>query len=445
MAEALATRDRYLSDFRRFEESLPPEGPQWLRQVRRQALSRFTELGFPTARKGNEKWKYTNVAPIAAAGFNIPAGVREVDVPSLRRVAPWDDSWITLAFVNGLCSSALSTGAPAGALVTNLAEATRADGHLIEQHLARYATFEDDGFTALNTAFLRDGAFVHLPPDASLPAPLHLVHVTAGGAQPIASYPRTLIVAEAGSRLTVVETYAGLSAQAYLTDTVTEIVLGEGAQVEHYRVLLENADAFHVGITRVSQGQDSTFSSTLFARGAAIGRNDFQVLLDGPGSSCFLNGLYVTTGSQHIDNYINIDHARPHTTSRLLYKGILDGKSRAIFGGTVLVRSGAVKADAKQTDKNLILSDEAEVDSKPSLEIYADDVQCGHGATAGALAEEALFYMKSRGLDEQTATALLIKGFASEILDTVQVRPLRTFLERLTLRAIPAARVGGKS
>jgi len=449
MARALAaTYDRYLTDFRTFERSLPAKGPKWLKQVRQQALSRFSEMGFPTARRGNERWKYTDVGPIAHATFSYPFDVgSEVGPADIRRVAPWDDGWASIVFVNGRYSPALSTAPAAldGARVANLAEAVRADGDVIEKHLARHATFEDDGFTALNTAFLQDGAFVHLPEGKSLPSPLHLIFVTTGDAQPTASYPRMLIVAGANSRLTLIESYVSISPARHFTDAVTEIVLADGAQVEHYRLLLESADAFHVGTSRVYQGRDSTFSSMSFARGAAIGRNDFRVLLDGPGSSCFLNGLYVTTGSQHIDNYINIDHAKPYTTSRLYYRGILDGRSRAVFGGTVLVRPGAVKADAHQEGKNLVLSEEAEVDSKPSLEIYADDVKCGHGATAGTVAEDAIFYMRSRGLDPETATAFLIKGFASQIIDAVRLQPLRAHLGRLVWRALPGVRFGRKS
>jgi Fe-S cluster assembly protein SufD len=411
-------------------------------------LTRFSELGFPTARRGNEKWKYTNVGPIADAAFGYPFdAASRVKPADVRRVAPWHDGWASIVFVNGRYSPALSTTPSAlnGSRVTNLAEALRADGNVIEKHLARHATFEDDGFAALNTAFLQDGAFVHLRDGQSLPSPLHLIFVTAGDAEPTASYPRALIVAGANSRLTVIESYVSLSPARYFTDAVTEIVLADGAQVEHYRLLLERADAFHVGTGRVYQGRDSTFSSTTFARGAAIGRNDFRVLLDGPGSSCFLKGLYVTSGTQHIDNYINIDHAKPHTTSRLHYRGILDGASRAVFGGIVLVRPGAVKADSHQEDKNLILSEGAEVDSKPSLEIYADDVKCGHGATAGTVADDAIFYMRSRGLDPETATAFLIKGFASEIIDAVRLRPLRSYLGRLVWRALPGVRLGPRS
>jgi Fe-S cluster assembly protein SufD len=239
--------------------------------------------------------------------------------------------------------------------------------------------------------------------------------------------------------VTVVESYVGRPGAQYFTNAVTEIVVGEGSNVEHYRLLLESPQAFHVGTSRVRQGQDSSFASASFTLGTALARNDFQVLLDGPGGSCTLNGLYLTGDAQHVDNLISIDHAKPYTTSRLNYKGILDGKSKAVFGGQVLVRKDAQKVEAQQTDKNLLLSEQAEVDSKPSLLIYADDVKCGHGATAGHLDEDSLFYMRSRGLDAETAGRMLVHAFTREIIDAVKLEPLQRYLDRLFLDAIPAA------
>ena len=438
MTQAVTPYDSYLSDFRAFEEALPPGEPAWLRDLRERAFSRFSELGFPTARRGNEPWKYTNVAPIAETKFayaTAPAPAVEPD--DVHPAIVWDEDWHTAVFVNGRYSPALSAPALAsGARVTSLAEAVRAEGALVQRHLARYAEFQDNGFTALNTAFVSDGAFVHLPEGADLATPVHLVFVSTADAAPSVSHPRTLVVAGANSRATIIESYVGLGGGRYLTNAVTEIALDDGAQVDHYKLMLESEDAFHVGCTRVEQARDSTYFSLSYAKGALIGRNDLRVLLDGPGGSSRLNGLYVTAGSQHLDNYINIDHAKPHCTSRLYYKGILDGESRAVFGGTVFVRPGAVKTDAYQEDKNLILSEKAEVDSKPSLEIYADDVKCGHGATAGTVTEDAIFYMRSRGLDLEKASTLLIKGFASEITDTVRVPSLRAYLEMLTLAAL---------
>ena len=424
--------------------------PPWLRELGDQAWSRFSQLGFPTTRRGNEKWKYTNVAPIARAAFSYsrdldPDGV--VTSAGLKRIAPWKDGWVSLVFVDGKFSKTLSTApGPAGDVrVTSLADVVRNDGRVVEHHLAKHATFDDDGFTALNTAFLSDGAFVEVSGGRETGATVHLVFVTTERAQPRVTYPRTLVVAGPNAALTLVETYVGRTDAQYFTNAVTEIVAEEGAHVEHYRLLLESPGAFHVGTSRVSLGRDSTFSSASFAMGTALARNDFQVLLDAPGSSCFLNGLYLTSTGQHIDNLINIDHAKPHTTSRLMYKGILDGKSKAVFGGQVLVRKDAQKIDAQQTDKNLLLSEQAEVNSKPSLLIYADDVKCSHGATAGHMDETTLFYLRSRGLDPETASRMLVHAFASEIIDAVKLKPLRDYLDGLFLRAVPATilRLGG--
>lgn len=439
MTPAIVTAGNYLEAFRAFEASLGGGQPEWLRDLRRAAIARFQEIGLPVARKGNEPWKYTNIAPIAGTAFALD-GVHEADAARLRRAAPWDGSWATAVFVNGRHAPALSSSPEGGVRVLDLAGAARSHGETVSAHLARHASFEDDGFIALNTAFVDGGAFVHVPAGATAGTPLHLVFASAGDGGPLVSYPRTLIVAGENSRATIIETYVGLTSARRFTDSVTEVVLGDGAQVEHYRVLIEGDGGYHVGVTRVYQGRDSAFTSTVFQRGAALARNDLRVLLDAPGGACTLNGLYITTGSEHIDNYINIDHARPHTNSRLYYKGILDGQSKAVFGGMVLVRPGAVKVDAHQSDKNLLLSAGAEAASKPSLEIYADDVKCGHGATAGAIAEDAIFYMLSRGLDMETASALLIKGFASEVLETVQVGPLRKRLEKLTAAALVGAR-----
>ena len=437
MAPAVATPDRYLADFRALEQGLDGLAPDWLRQLRQGAFARFQELGFPTARKGNEPWKYTNVAPIAAATFAYPAESHGPAGIDMRSLAPWAKGMLTAVFVDGRYSEPLSSKARGPASVSSLADAIAHQPDLVQRYLARHATLQSDAFTALNTAFLRDGAFVHLPQGASLQAPVNLVFVSTTGGAPAVSYPRALVVAGPLSDVTLIETYVSLGGSRHFTDAVTEIVLEEGARIDHYRLLLENMETFHVGATRVYQGRDSSLTTTSFAAGAALGRHDLGVLLDAPGATSQVNGLYITTGSQHMDNNINIDHAQPHGRSRLYYKGILDGKSRAVFGGTVLVRPGADKTDAYQEDKNLLLSDEAEVDSKPSLEIYADDVKCGHGATAGAATEDAMFYLQSRGIDAETAMLLLVRGFAAGILDQVRVEPLRAYLEERTMRALP--------
>ena len=428
-------------------QSQDGNGLQSLRESRQRGWDAFLRLGLPTARRGNEPWKYTNVAPIARETFGFSGELTTAQAgitpQTLRDTVPWQDHWQTLVVVDGIFAPDLSSkhrtnADDGGAIVASLPAAIRAQADLGDKLLGNLASVDEDGFTALNTSFVRDGVGISIGEgeDAGI---IHIVYLTTGREQPRATYPRTLINAEANSRATVIETFVGPDDVRYLTNSVMEAYVREGANVEHYRLLFEGRDAYHVGISRVEQDKDSRFSSVAIADGAALGRNDFGVRLGGTGAECALNGLYLTKGSQHIDNYINIDHAEPHGTSRLFYKGILDGRSRAVFGGNVTVRKDAQKTDAQQTDKNLLLSPEAEVDSKPSLLIYADDVKCGHGATAGHIDADTVFYMRSRGLDLATTSRILIHAFASEIIDTVALEPLREYLDARLENAIPDA------
>lgn len=440
MTQAPVKYDRYLHDFEAFAREADRSQPAWLSGLRGEAIAHFQRVGLPTARKGNEPWKYTNVAPIADAEFAFGlAPARALSAQEIAGVAPWCTVWKELVFINGRYSPELSSNDFDGVTALSLEQALSSHGDIVRQHLGQLAPGGYDGFTALNTAFLRDGAFVLVPDGAEIPVHLHVLFVTTRADGPLVSYPRTLIVAGRQSKLTMVESYVSVDGGDYFNSAITEITLADGSKLEHHRVLLDR-DAYHVGVTRVRQSMDSSFTSTAFSTGPALARHDLNVLLDDTGAEAYLRGLYVTAGDQHIDNYLSIDHAKPHCTSRLYYKGILDDRSRAVFGGTVLVREGAVKTDAHQEDKNLVLSNDAEVDSKPALEIYADDVKCGHGATAGAVAEDALFYMRSRGLDEETAQVFLVKGFAAEILDEVTMEPLHAYLSERTTRALPRFR-----
>lgn len=448
MTQALAREERYTPDFEAFRRRPEAQGSAWLGELRSQAFARFTELGFPTASHGNERWKYTSVVPIARTLFRQARGGAGAPTAAaeLRRVAPWDEGWGTLVFLNGRYTPALSTPLRAdGVRIASLAEALAADDSSLREHLARYASSEDDAFVALNTAFLSDGAYVHLPQGVTLEVPVHLLFVSTEEEEPSVAYPRILIVAEPNSRVAVIESYVGLAQGRHFTNAVVEIAVGAGAQVDHYRLLQESEAAFHIGTTRVIQGKDSTFRTTSFSRGATIARNDLHVALNEPGGTCLVAGLYVTSGTQHIDNHINIDHLKPHQYSREYFKGILDGRSKAVFSGRVVVHRGAVKTDARQDDKNLLLSEGAEVDSKPSLEIWEGDVKCGHGATAGQIDAETLFYMRTRGLDHETASKLLIQGFALEIIEKVQVEALRSYLDGLLLsflQTLPGLQIG---
>ncbi len=462
-----ANHPAYYSAYLALREQRAVADPAWLNDLRAAAWERFDCQGFPIARRGNERWKYTNVRPIAQTEFG-PSAAPLDGPPDLTGTADerlpyrtFPDAWLNLVFVDGhpvsLGQRRDGTGkAPAQDgpfTVGSLAEAgkSRDEGAVVRANLAGHAVYDDDSFVALNTAFLNDGAYVRLPDDYTEPVFVNITHLRYSEAT--VAYPRALIVAGRNTRLTVFESYIGSGGGAgdkdeslrYFTNAVTEIAVGEGAQLRHYRLLDESRAAFHVGTTRVTQAKDSSYNSGSFALGAALARHDLSTLLDGAGAYCSLNGLYLTDDRQHVDNLVSIDHAQPYGTSRLYYKGILDGRSRAVFGGTVLVREDAQKTDAQQTDKNLILSDRAEVDSKPSLLIYADDVKCGHGATAGHIDDDALFYMRSRGIDPETASQILIHAFASEIIESVPDAPVRDYLNRLFLNTVRGQVIPGNA
>ena len=435
MTQSLTTYDNYANQY----AAQPSDGPGWLRGLRQRGMDSFSRLGFPTARRGNEAWKYTNVAPIARAEFDFRAA--ESGDPGFLGCgnSPWfdlnEDDWNSLVFLDGKYSPSMSVvHEPDSITISNLEGAVKSDGAAVRQNLGSLASIEDDGFTALNTAFIGDGAVIHVQPGVRVERPIHIGFITTD--ENTIAHPRVLVIAGPESEATIIESYTEDGGDAYFTNAVTEIVVGEGANVAHYRLMDESDSAYHVGVARVHQKDGSRFSSRAFYKGVGLGRHDLYTLI-GDGCETDLSGLYITNGSQHVDNFINIDHAKPNSTSNLYYKGILSGRSRAVFGGTVFVREGAIKTDALQSDKNLLLSPDAEVDSKPALFIWADDVKCGHGATAGNVDEETVFYMRSRGVDLATASRLLIFGFATEIIDTVELPELRDYLERSFLDAIP--------
>ena len=388
----------------------------WVQPLRDAAFQRFAELGFPTTR--NEEWRFTNVAPIARGRFAAAPPV-ELDVDA---VAPFATG-IRLVFVNGILmgrASGLPKGVHAGPLNENA-----------QTHLGKYAAFDQNAFVALNTALLDSGAYVQVARGAVVEEPIHLIYLTVG-AEPVLhlphTQPRSLVVVGANAQCAVVETYLGT--QHYFTNAVTEIVAGDGAVVDHYKVQLEAPAAFHVATMQANLGRSANFSSHSIALGGALVRNDANATLS-EGAEANLNGLYVVTGNQHIDNHTEIDHAKPHGTSHELYKGILDGQSTAVFNGRIIVRKDAQKTDSKQTNKNLVLSDDAVINTKPELQIFADDVRCTHGATIGQLDEEATFYLRSRGIGRDQARSLLTYAFAQDILDRIKVAPLRDRLEKV--------------
>jgi Fe-S cluster assembly protein SufD len=433
MATTVTTaNDRYLAEFEALERQGALRSPSWLAPLRRRAIDRFAERGFPTTR--DEDWRYTNLTSLAATPFRLAAPSPD-GVPAWARagLALAGAEWPRLVFVDGRYSPTLSTARPlpGGGRAGSLAEAMITDGEVVERHLGRHAGWDGNVFAALSTAFVQDGAFVTAPPEARGETPIELVFLaTTPG---VVAQPRPLIVAGVHSRLTVVERYVGLTEAAYFTNAVTEVVVGAGAAVDHYVLQEQGAEAFHVATLHAALERDSAFATCGFTLGSRLARTTLALEFAGEGARGAIRGLYVVGGRQHVDHHVTVDHAVPRCASRQLFKGVLDGTSRAVFNGRIIVRPDAQKTDATQTNKHLLLSDGVEVDSKPQLEIFADDVKCTHGAAEGQLAPEALFYLKSRGLGEETARALLTYGFAHEVLERVAVEPLQAYLDRLLM------------
>jgi len=406
--------------------------PVWVCELRDAGMDRFAALGFPTTRQ--EEWRFTNVAAIAETAFALPHAPRS-GAPSAKEIRGYEVCEAgrhLLVFVNGCFSGALSSvrGLPEGVVVGSLAEAMRTHGDLVRAHLGRLVGAAGTPFAALNTAFVHDGGFVHVPAGVHMPEPVQFLYLTVPGAEPIVSHPRSLVVAERTARCAVVESYAAFGDGVYLTNAVTEIVAADGARVDCYRVQRDSVKAYHVGVTATRQGRDSTVHVHPVAFGAALSRHDINVVLDGENGLALLNGLYVLGGRQHADHHTTIDHAKPHCESHEYFNGVLDERSRGVFNGRIIVRPGAQRTDSKQTNNNLVLSEEARADSQPQLEIYADDVKCTHGATLGPIDEQAMFYLKSRGVPAAEARSLLTYGFGAEIIDRMSIAPLQAQLDR---------------
>ena len=423
---------RYLAQFEAFSGNGASSAPAWLREVRAAAIARFAELGFPTTRQ--EEWRFTSVKSIAETAFVLPASgpASDPSAAQLEHVFLPVASACRLVFVNGRFSARLSsTAPPRGVRAGSLAAPPAGEAEVVERHLTRHAGFTGSAFGALNTAFLRDGAFVHVPAGVDLDEPLQLLFLSVPAPAPTVSHPRNLVVVEAGARAAVVETYAGLGGGAYWTNAVTEVVVGDGAHLELVRVQREAEGAYHVATTHSVQGRDSVLRIHPMVFGAALARHDVTTVLDGPGGELILNGLYLLGGRQHADHHTVIDHARPDCQSHEYFNGVLDGAAHGVFSGRIIVRPGAQRTDSKQTNHNLVLSEEARADSQPQLEIYADDVKCTHGATLGPLDVKELFYLRSRGLSPAEARALLTYGFGAEILGRVRHARLREALDAL--------------
>ena len=427
----------YLSAFRHYQENGGGSGPGWLRKLREAGIANFEKLGFPTAR--NEDWKYTSVGPLAATVFERDEhsgnDTKALAADAIRALSFADFADNRLVFVNGVSSPDLSRlhRLPAGARVESLANALQGDDDVLHAHLSRYVRYQEHSFVALNTAFIEDGALILVPKGAVVEEPIYLVFVSTGQYGPVVSHPRNLIVAGEGSQARIVEIHIGAGSGPYFANAVTEIFGGEGASIDHYLLQREGDAGFHIGTLEAQLSRQCNFAANSITLAGSLVRNDVHVVLNGEGSECILNGLYLLDGKQHVDNHTEIEHCMPRAKSQELYKGILSGSARGVFNGKILVHKDAQKSDARQTNKNLVLSENAVINTKPQLEIHADDVKCSHGSTVGQLDRDALFYLRSRGIDSAEAQSLLCYAFASEVVSRVKIATMRAQLDEYLL------------
>jgi len=432
MAQAAREKDNYSSAFKSFTLTREGKEPAWMRELRESGWQSFQALDFPTTR--DEEWKYTNVAPILKAPFRqlFDPDVSGLSAKRIENLTFSESDGSRIVFVNGHLAQDLSDMGqlPAGLVVAGFSENLEAEA--LREGLGKTVDYRGAIFAALNTALAGDGALVSIPRGLVVENPIQILFLSTA-TEPVVSYPRLLIHAGEDSVATVVESYGTVFSDLYFTNAVTEIAVERGASLDHYRLQQESDHAYHIGTTRVRQGHGSRYSSLAISLGAELARHTLDISLEDRRTETVIDGLYVATGRQHVDNHTSIDHAHPDCQSSQLYKGILDGKGRAVFNGKVFVGEGALHTDARQLNKNLLLSASATVDTKPQLEILADDVKCSHGATVGQLEEDELFYLASRGISPERARALLTYGFAEDVISRIKVKSVREQLDRAVL------------
>jgi len=421
----------FINQFDEFEKSLNGEKSSDFHKVRKDAIGKFAELTFPTQK--DEEWKYTNISSLQKHNFS-PAAVQEnVSSETINKFLFDKMEHSLLVFVNGNFSPELSKliDIPKGVIIGSLAEALKNNNPIVKKHLGKYAENENYFFTTLSSAFTKDGAFIYVPDGKVVEDPIHIIFITKSGSEKILTQPRNLFVAGKNSQVTIIEHYVSDEDSIYFTNSVTEIIADENAIVDHIKLQEESNKAFHIARMEVDQERSSNFSSHLISHGAEISRNDFNAVFNDEGSECMLNGLFMIGDEQLFDAHTMIDHAKPHCNSHEHYKGILQDKSKGVFNGKVMVRRDAQKTNAFQQNNTILLSDDAVMNTKPQLEIFADDVKCSHGATIGKLNDEAKFYLKSRGIGEDAATAILIHAFASDVITSIKIPALRDYLEEI--------------
>jgi Fe-S cluster assembly protein SufD len=420
----------YVPAFSHFSNHAPGRRLSWLQRLREGAFARFCEKGFPTTRM--EDWRFTNVSAIANAEFELAQNGSGLVSNAQILQHGMREAACRLVFVNGHFAPEYSflESLPDGLVVRSLAGQIAEAPQTVEPYLGRYLNIERDAFSAFNSAFLEDGAYIHIRPGAIIEAPVYLQFVSVGNDRATMNHPRNLVVAEDGSQVAVVEDYVSLGGGT-LSNAATELVAGDGTVVSHYRIERESLEAFHVSTLRIQQGRSANVASHSLLIGGGLVRNNVHPVLVGEGGECLINGLFIGKGSQHLDNYMLVEHASPHCGSRQFYNGILDDRAHGVFHGRIIVHKEAQKTDAKQTNRNLLLSDDAQIDTKPQLEILADDVKCTHNATIGKIEDQALFYLRTRGIEEPAARQMLLLAFANECTDRMKESTVRTFAQTL--------------
>ena len=438
MNAVVLAQHHYLAEFERAESALAVVSPPWLRAQRREAIAAFVARGFPDAH--DEDWKYTRTAALEKRAFTLAhGGSAALDATRVQQMLHEDFAYQRLVFVDGRYRAEWSCldDLPPGVRVQNLAAALQEDAPGLRDAFNHGIELARHPFAVLNTAFAADGVYLALEKGAVLERPLQFVFIATTALDGRVTHPRIVVTAHEGSQATLLERYVALDDVSYFTNAVTMLALGQNAQIEHVRLQEEAGKAFHISGVHVHQDNDSRYTSHAISLGGAWTRNDVDVQLAAPGVECGLNGLYMAGGRQHVDTHTRIDHLQPHGTSREFYKGVLDGYGRGVFNGKVLVHPDAQKTDARQGNQNLLLSDNAEADSKPELEIYADDVKCAHGATVGQLDADAVFYLRSRGMDEQAARSLLTYAFAGDVIDRIAIPTIRAHVQQALIARLP--------
>jgi Fe-S cluster assembly protein SufD len=426
----------YLAEFDQFQETVERD---WFSEQRQSALKLFIETGFPSSRL--ENWKYTDVRPIAKQSFSNVSTTTSITTEEIDAIRFQDIDCYELVFINGVYSKEHSRldGLTENIVIENMADALAKDKDLLEKHLSQYADNNVSPFTALNTAFIQHGTYINVPKNTVVDKPINILYLSKDNAQPLATHPRNLVIMGEHAEATLIENYIGLDDANYFTNVVTEVSLSTASILKHYKIQQESVNAYHIGNLNVTQGKDSLFKSHSISLGGSLVRNDIYGQLAAEGASIVLNGLYMTDGKQHVDNHTRVDHLKPNTHSTENYRGVLNGKSRGVFNGKVVVHPQAQKIEAHQNNANLLLSDDAEIDTKPELEIYADDVKCSHGATVGQLDKNMLFYLRSRAIDEDTARSLLTYAFVNKIISDISLVPIKNRLEHLIIGQLPDA------